>query len=402
MAKYQYEALDRNGKTVTGIMNAFDEDELYRRLKEEEKYLVNVDNNLEQQSMRQLSPLMLSEFNRELGDMLKAGVTLVRALTILSQEETRKAKERKVLAKVLKLVRQGESVADAMEQQRGAFPILMVNMYRAAETSGNLADTAARLAIHYEKEHQLNTKIRGATIYPKILSTLIVLVVIFILSFILPQLSGLFDSLEQLPLPTRILLAIGNFVSGYWKFLLVLAFVLVIVGMTLSRMKSVRMARAKWKIRMPITGKLMMVVYTARFSRSLSSLYSAGIPIITAMQIAKKTVGNEYIEKQFDQAIADLRTGKPLSEAVEGIYGFRKKLSSVIRVGEESGDLVKMLESLAASFDYESEMAVGRMLSYLEPALIVFMAFIIGFIMIAVMLPIYESYSAIGGSASYF
>lgn len=402
MAKYQYEALDRNGKTVTGIMNAFDEDELYRRLKEEEKYLVNVDNNLEEQSMRQLSPLMLSEFNRELGDMLKAGVTLVRALTILSQEETRKAKERKVLAKVLKLVRQGESVADAMEQQRGAFPILMVNMYRAAETSGNLADTAARLAIHYEKEHQLNTKIRGATIYPKILSTLIVLVVIFILSFILPQLSGLFDSLEQLPLPTRILLAIGNFVSGYWKFLLVLAFVLVIVGMTLSRMKSVRMAMAKWKIRMPITGKLMMVVYTARFSRSLSSLYSAGIPIITAMQIAKKTVGNEYIEKQFDQAIADLRTGKPLSEAVEGIYGFRKKLSSVIRVGEESGDLVKMLDSLADSFDYESEMAVGRMLSYLEPALIVFMAFIIGFIMIAVMLPIYESYSAIGGSASYF
>ena len=402
MAKYQYEALDRNGKTVTGIMNAFDEDELYRRLKEEEKYLVNVDNNLEEQSMRQLSPLMLSEFNRELGDMLKAGVTLVRALTILSQEETRKAKERKVLAKVLKLVRQGESVADAMEQQRGAFPILMVNMYRAAETSGNLADTAGRLAIHYEKEHQLNTKIRGATIYPKILSTLIVLVVIFILSFILPQLSGLFDSLEQLPLPTRILLAIGNFVSGYWKFLLVLAFVLVIVGMTLSRMKSVRMARAKWKIRMPITGKLMMVVYTARFSRSLSSLYSAGIPIITAMQIAKKTVGNEYIEKQFDQAIADLRTGKPLSEAVEGIYGFRKKLSSVIRVGEESGDLVKMLDSLADSFDYESEMAVGRMLSYLEPALIVFMAFIIGFIMIAVMLPIYESYSAIGGSASYF
>lgn len=402
MAKYQYEALDRNGKMVTGIMNAFDEDELYRRLKEEEKYLVNVDNNLEEQSMRQLSALILSEFNRELGDMLKAGVTLVRALTILSQEEARKSKERKVLAKVLKLVRQGESVADAMEQQRGAFPILMVNMYRAAETSGNLADTAVRLAVHYEKEHKLNTKIRGATIYPKILCTLIVLVVIFILSFILPQLSGLFDSLEQLPLPTRILLAIGNFVSAYWKFLLVLAFVLAIVGMTLNRMKSVRMARAKWKIRMPITGKLMMVVYTARFSRSLSSLYSAGIPIITAMQIAKKTVGNEYIEKQFDHAIADLRTGKPLSEAVEGIYGFRKKLSSVIRVGEESGDLVKMLDSLADSFDYESEMAVGRMLSYLEPALIVFMAFIIGFIMIAVMLPIYESYSAIGGSASYF
>ncbi len=402
MAKYQYEALNKYGKLSTGSMHALDENELYRKLKEEELYLVYAKEGEEGHSNRQLSALMLSEFNREMGDMLHAGVTLVRALTILSQEETRKARERKILSQVLKLIRQGESLADAMEQQGGAFPVLMVNMYRAAQTSGNLASTASRLAIHYEKEHQRNSKVKSATIYPRILCVLIILVVIFIMSVILPQLTGLLSAIDELPLPTRILFGIGNFVSAHWGVLLIALFILVIAGMILQRMPSVQLVRDQWKLKIPYVGKLLMVVYTARFSRSLSSLYSAGIPIIAAMQVAKKTIGNRYIEKQFDQAIADLRAGKSLSESVEQIKGLRKKLASVVRVGEESGDLVKMLDSLADSFDYESEMAISRMISFLEPALIVFMALIIGFIMIAVMLPIYQSYTAIGNSVSYF
>ena len=160
MAKFRYQARDKQGNVVSGIMHAIDEDELYRRLKEEDKYLIETESGTEDFSTSQLPPLMLSEFNRELGDMLGSGVTLVRALTILSQEETRKAKERAVLAAVLKLVRQGESISDAMEQQNGAFPLLMVNMYRAAETSGKLSETAKRLAVHYEKEHQMNRKVQ--------------------------------------------------------------------------------------------------------------------------------------------------------------------------------------------------------------------------------------------------
>lgn len=402
MAKYQYEALDRNGKLNSGIMSAFDEDELYRHLKEEGLYLVHVDDGTQDQRNRLLSPLMLSEFNREMGDMLHAGVTLVRALTILSQEETRTKRERKILAGVLKLIRQGESVADAMEQQGGAFPVLMINMYRAAETSGNLANTASRLAVHYEKEHQLNSKVRGATIYPKILCTLVVIVLIFIMSVILPQLTGLFSAMDELPLPTRILFGIGDFVGTHVRLLLCAAVVILMIVLMLKRMPGYQMLTDKWKIRMPVIGKLLMVVYTARFSRSLSSLYSAGIPIITAMQVAKRTIGNTYVEKQLERSVAELRAGKPLSEAVEQVDGLRKKLASVIRVGEESGDLVQMLDSLADSFDYESEMAVSRMISLLEPTLIVLMALVIGFIMIAVMLPIYQSYSAIGNSVSYF
>lgn len=401
MAKFRYLARDKQGDTISGIMHAVDEDDLYRKLKEQDKFLIDTENGMEDSATRQLPLLMLSEFNRELGDMLGAGVTLVRAFTILSQEETRKPKERAVLTAVLKLIRQGEAVSDAMEQQNGAFPLMMVNMYRAAETSGKLADTAERLAVHYEKEHQLNIKIQGATVYPKILTGLVLVVLIFIMTFILPQLTDMFDSLEELPIPTRILFGISGFVGRNWKGLVPAAVVAVVILIMLGRMPAVRLWRDQMKLKFPVIGQLLMVIYTARFARNLSSLYSSGIPIIAAMQISKKTIGNSYIERQFDAAIGCLRSGGSLSEALEKIKGFRKKLPSVVRVGEESGDLVQMLDAMADSFDYESEMAVNRLISYLEPVLITLMAVLIGFIMIAVMMPIYESYSAIGSSAYY-
>ncbi len=401
MAKYGYQARDEQGKLQIGTMTALDEDELYHRLKEKGLYLIDAEDVLEGTKHHQLPALMLSEFNRELGDMLGAGVTLVRAITILSQEETRKPKEREIISKVLKLVRQGESISDAMEKQIGAFPILMINMYRAAEASGSLVKTAQRLAIHYEKEHQMNTKIKGATTYPKILGIMSIIVVAFILNFILPQLSDLFDSLKTLPLPTRILFGISEFVQNHFKLLLVVIFIVAVVLIILLKMPSVRRTLDEWKLKLPVVGKLLKIIYTARFARTLSSLYSAGIPIVSAMQIVKRTIGNTYIESQFEQVISSLREGRNLSEAVDTVDGLVKKLPAVIRVGEESGDLAAMLDSMADSFDYESEMAVGRLINYLEPVLIVVMAVVIGFIMIAVMLPIYDSYSAIGTNVYY-
>lgn len=402
MAKYFYRARNRHGKIETGYLTAADEDELYHRLKENELYVIDTEEAEAEDLIRhQLPALFLSEFNRELGDMLGAGISLVRALTILAGEETRKPKERAVLLQVLKLVRQGVSVSDAMEQQTGAFPQLMIHMFRAAETGGNLAETASRLSVYYEKEHQLNLKIKGATTYPKILSVISVFVIIFIMSFILPQLSDLFDTLTTLPLPTRILFGISNFLKNQWEIVLGVFGVTGIAAVILGRMPVVKMKTDQYKLKLPVVGRLLKIIYTARFARSLSSLYCAGIPIVTAMQIVKRTVGNAYIESQFDAAIGLLRSGKNLSEAIDSVDGFMKKLSSVIRVGEESGDLGRMLTSIADSFDYQSEAAVKQLISYLEPILIVAMAVLIGFIMIAVMMPIYDSYSAIGSSAYY-
>ena len=401
MARYYYEARNKKGRAVTGEMSAVSEEELYQKLKTEGKYLIDARDMQESRSYHQLSPLMLSEFNRELSDMLGAGVPLVRCLTILSQEETRKKKDREILTGVLKAVRQGEALSDAMEQQKGAFPALMIHMYRAAENGGNLGGTAMRLSLHYEKEHHLDTRIKGAVTYPKILAVMSVLMVIFIMSFILPQLSELFDNMSQLPLPTRILFGISDFIGTHGIGLLTVLIILVLLFLLLFRIPAVRRKRDEWKLKIPVAGKLLSVIYTARFARSLSSLYRSGLPIVSAMQIAGRTIGNSYIEGQFDEVISLLKEGHCLSEAVDHIDGFSKKLSSVIRVGEESGDMAVMLDSLADAFDYESEMATGRLISYLEPALIICMAVIIGFIMIAVMMPIYDSYSAIGTSVYY-
>lgn len=401
MARYYYEARNKKGRAVTGEMSAVSEEELYQKLKTEGKYLIDARDMQESRTYHQLSPLMLSEFNRELSDMLGAGVPLVRCLTILSQEETRKKKDREILTGVLKAVRQGEALSDAMEQQKGAFPALMIHMYRAAENGGNLGGTAMRLSLHYEKEHHLDTRIKGAVTYPKILAVMSVLMVIFIMSFILPQLSDLFDNMSQLPLPTRILFRISDFIGTHGIGLLAVLIIVVLLFLLLFRIPAVRRKRDEWKLKIPVAGKLLSVIYTARFARSLSSLYRSGLPIVNAMQIARRTIGNSYIEGQFDEVISLLKEGHCLSEAVDHIDGLRKKLSSVIRVGEESGDMAVMLDSLADAFDYESEMATGRLISYLEPALIICMAVIIGFIMIAVMMPIYDSYSAIGTSVYY-
>ena len=154
----------------------------------------------------------------------------------------------------------------------------------------------------------------------------------------------------------------------------------------------------KMKIKLPVFGKLLMIIYTARFARTISSLYSSGIPIVQALQIGRKTIGNTYIDSQFDDAVAKVRSGGNLSDALDNIKGFTKKLTSAVRVGEETGSLDTMLNSIADSMEYESNMAVDRMVATLEPVLIVVMAIIVGFIMISVLMPIYGSYDAISNS----
>ena len=154
----------------------------------------------------------------------------------------------------------------------------------------------------------------------------------------------------------------------------------------------------KLELHLPIIGKLRKVIYTARFARTLSSLYSAGVSIMSCLQIAKDTIGNTYIESQFEKVIADVRNGNNLSDAISKVDGFTKKLSSSVSVGEETGTLDHMLLSVAKQMEFDSDMALNKLVSYLEPVMIVVMAVVVGFIMIAVIQPIYGSYQNIMNS----
>ena len=204
--------------------------------------------------------------------------------------------------------------------------------------------------------------------------------------------------MEELPLPTKILFAMSDGVKEHWLMLLIILAILVPLLMFAAHIPKVRLQLDRVKLHAPIFGKLLKIVYTARFARTISSLYASGIPIVQALQIARKTIGNSYIDSQFDEAVAKIRTGGNLSDALDAIDGFTKKLTSAVRVGEETGSLDSMLNSIADSMEFESNMAIDKMVATLEPVLIVVMAIIVGFIMVSVLMPIYGSYDAISNS----
>ena len=236
---------------------------------------------------------------------------------------------------------------------------------------GNLDETSMRMADYYDKQFRMHSKISNATLYPKILSFVIVVVVIFMLGYILPQFQDLFAQMEELPLPTKILFAMSDGVKEHWLMLLILLAILVPLLMFVAHIPKVRLQLDQMKLHTPIFGKLLKIVYTARFARTISSLYASGIPIVQALQIARKTIGNTYIDSQFDEAVAKIRTGGNLSDALDAIDGFTKKLTSAVRVGEETGSLDSMLNSIADSMEFESNLAIDKMVATLEPVLIV-------------------------------
>lgn len=398
MQYYKYHAQDEKGRKISGVLSARDELDLHEKLKAENKMLIDAKEKKNVSHAKRIKLNALSEFSRNIGELIGSGVTLVKALRIISEDESIDAKNREVYAAVLKQIRQGTSFSEALSDQGDVFPPLFINMIKSSESSGNLDKVAMQLSVHYDKEYRLNQKVKSSMTYPKILCALIVVVVAVIMGFVIPQFEDLFAQMETLPLATTILLGISEIVKKKWYVLILLGIVIYIIGKILCSIPTVRFWMDKLEIHLPMIGKLRKVIYTARFARTLSSLYSAGISIMNCLLIAKTTIGNSYIEKQFDQVIADVRAGSNLSEAIDKVDGFTKKLSSSILVGEETGALDNMLVSVANQMEFDSDVALNKLVSYLEPVMIVTMAVVVGFIMIAVIQPIYGSYESVMNS----
>lgn len=402
MPKYRYQAVDENGKRVNGRLTAADETELHALLLEKELYLTRAKVITEQKRGRPLKARELSEFSRELGTMLQSGIPLVKALTILSEEGCIRPDTRGVYEQVLNHVCCGFSLAEAMEQETGVFPDLMLSMFHAAEVSGSLGKTALLLAEHYSRAYKLDTRTRNAVIYPKLLVVLLIAMTGLLVGFVLPQFEALFRMMEELPLPTRILYSITDFMTERWYLVMLGAAAMGLGGKAASRIPVIRRGLDWVSLHVPVLGRLQKTVCTAQFARAFSSLYSAGIPIVSALQIARKTIGNSYIDFQFDKVIFMVQSGSTVSDSLNTVDGFLRKLSASVRVGEESGNLDVMLSSIADSMEYDAEQVVSRTITYLEPLTIVIMAVIVGGIMAAVMLPIYQSYHVIEQTGSMF
>ena len=399
MTTYKYTARNVLGKRITGKLQANDEIDLQARLKNDNLYLESSSEVVKKSTQKKIRADRISDFSRNIGKLVGAGVSLVRALRIICDDETLRQKERNLYSDILKQVRTGVSLSEAMAMQGVAFPPMMINMFKSAEASGTLEATANQMADYYSKEYRLNKKIKSSLTYPKILGVLMVVVLAVIMGYVVPQFDDLFSQMESLPASTEILLGISDFIAGKWYLLLIFGVVAFIILKLLFSIPAVKYVKDKMKLKTPKIGKLMKIIYTARFSRTLASLYNAGLPIISCLTIARDTIDNRYIEAQFDVVIKDVQAGQNLSDALAKVDGFTKKLVSSVLVGEETGTLDDMLNSAADQLEYDSEMAVQSMVSMLEPMIIVILAILVGFIIISVIQPIYGSYDAIANSA---
>jgi type IV pilus assembly protein PilC len=395
MPVYKYNAIALNGSKQIGKAEAAGEEQLAVLLRGENLFLVHAKRLESNTTYQKLATIELADFCRQLGAMLSSGITLIRAMMILAQRDL-KPHIKKIYDSLIGDLQRGSTLSEAMTKRGRVFPELLINMIMAGEQTGRLDHSCIKMAEQFDKDHRLNQKIRSATTYPMILVVLIIVVVLIIFTFVIPQFTEMFQDMD-LPLPTRIVMAMSNFLIAYGPVLLGVAVVLAIALIALFRQAAPRKALDRVKLKIPKTGRLLGTIYTARFARTLASLYVSGIPMIQALTIAQATVGNKYIEAQFSEVIDHLANGRTLSQAISVVDGFENKLKSTIMIGEESGRLEQMLESVADQFDYDSEMASARMVSMIEPVLIVVMAGIVGFVIISVMMPIFQMYETVGG-----
>ncbi len=396
MPNYQFVAKDLRGKTVKGSLEADSTEALVAGLRENGRYLVSYQIAAEKEQGRRMKPRDLADFNRQLGAMLSSGISLLRALEIILRRDL-SPKHQGVYQQLYNGLLVGTPLSQAMADQGRVFPPLLINMFRSGEANGTIELTANRMADHYEKEYRLRNKLKSASTYPVILLILTLLIMTLVFTLVLPQFIDLYGDME-LPKITQAVLWVSRlFTDRIYVLLFALAFLAIALKLVFA-IPDVQVRKDRLKLTLPAIGKLMRIIVTARFARTLASLYASGLSILTALDIAKGTVDNAYIALQFEPLIQDVRNGSFLSDALERVDGFDKKLSATVAVGEESGRLEDMLNSVADSFDYEAAEASQRLVSILEPLLICLMALIIGTIMIAVMLPIYGMYSQIGSS----
>jgi len=391
LPKYSYTALNLLNSKVTGELDARDDDDLRRQLRAQElvptKYSI-IEDKLSNYRMKASE---VAEFSRQLASMLASGITIVRAMEILKERDFT-PKIIKIYDKLHRDVQMGFTLSEAMRLQGRAFPDLLVNMYASGEASGQLERVADKMALHYDKDHRLNSRAKSAMTYPLVLLITTVIVVMLLFTLILPS---LFEVLEDIPLPTItvVMLAISNFMKNYWYLVIIITLILVLAWQTALTTDGFRYLYDRVKLKIRVIGKLLSTIYTARFARTLSSLYSSGIPMIRALEITATIINNKYIADQFPDIITDVRNGEPLSTSVGKIDGFDKKLATTIMIGEESGRLDTMLESTAESFDYEAEIALDRLVQLIQPVMIIILAVVIGSILLSVMLPILELYN---------
>ncbi|AOY77044.1 type II secretion system F family protein [Clostridium formicaceticum] len=395
---FKYKAVTSKGEAIEGSLTAESKDEVIRMIRQNQQIPVKIEESKgkskEVKELTLFKPKVkvkdLTVFCKQFYTMLNAGMSLTNCLEVLI-DQTENKTLKVVIGDLFTQVQKGAVLSEAMKKHKKIFPTILISMVEAGELTGTLDEILGRMSEHFEKEGKINAKIKGAMMYPLILSIVAIGVVIFLLVVIMPTFIGMFTSSGvALPLPTRMLLAFSNALTQFWY-----VFMFAIVGtmFLLHRILSTdngKRAYDKLKFKIPIIKGSITKIITSRFTRTLSSLLSSGIPIISALEASANVTNNKVVIEGIEMVVEDIRKGVSLAVLLKKINIFPPMMISMVSIGEESGSLDTMLSKTADFYDQELEAAIQQMVSLLEPIMIVVMAVIIGFIVIAMMLPMFD------------
>jgi type IV pilus assembly protein PilC len=400
MGTFTYTARAFNGDLRTATIDAPSRDDVIAQLRKQRLSVVKIDQDASSKKGggRFAKPIKTRDvviFTRQFSTMINSGLPLVQALTILAEQTDNKSLA-EVTKKVVFDVESGNTVADALSKHPKAFTNLYVNMVAAGEAGGILDTILMRLATFLEKNDALVRKVKGAMIYPSVIMSVAAIAIIVLLLFVIPVFESMFASVGQaLPLPTRIVIGASRFLKSYWW--------IVFGGMAgaaflLRRYyasNNGKLVIDRLMLKMPVLGDVLRKSAVSRFTRTLGTLISSGVSILEGLEITAKTAGNRVIQDAIMASRASIAGGDTIAQPLQKSKVFPPMVISMIAVGEQTGGLDEMLSKIADFYDEEVDAAVSNLLSLLEPIMIVFLGVVVGGMVVAMYLPIFDMINAV-------
>ncbi len=401
MANYIYRIISREGKEKKGSIEADSKEKALAAIKTDGATVLELKegNALNKEISigggKKVKSRDFGVFCRQFYSLLQAGVGIVPALGMLS-EQTENKSLKVAVQNVHDSVEKGETLAGAMRREK-VFPPLLVSMMEAGEASGNVETSLVRMSEHFEKDTRIKGLLKKAMIYPIVLMVVAVAVLIVMVMFVLPKFASMFEEMDsKLPLLTRALLSFSDFLMKYWYFLIAGIVALVVIIRLIKKTPQGQRFFATIGIKIPVFGKLTIKTACARFSRTFSTMMSSGMPMVEAMTITSRTIGNILYEEALDEATTQIQRGVALSKPLAKSGLFPPLIIHMVNIGEETGNLEEMLNNCAKYYDEEVELATQQVMSLLEPMIIILMAGVVCLILGAIYGPILQMYNTLG------
>ncbi len=397
---FEYEVKTQSGEKINGTLEAENESMLASNLRKKGYYILNIKRKREGFDLSSISLFEkkvklndLAVFARQFSAMINSGISIIDALDILRDQIDHPKLQETVIA-VTEDIETGSNLSESLAKHPDVFPELFIQMVKAGETGGIIGDVLDKIANHYEKQDELQGKIKSALYYPITIMVIAILVVIFLLTNVVPTFVSMFSDLgAQLPLPTRILIGTSSFLQSFWWLVGLILVAGFFAFRNYRKTPEGKLRTDRLILKIPQVGTMMQKIYLSRFASTLAVLLSSGVDLLASLTIVEDVVGNKVYQKALTDARIKVREGSTLSAPLEKREEFPKLLVHMIKVGEETGGMSSMLEKVSMFYDREVDRSVEGVVSIIEPVIIVFLAVVVGFVVISIVMPMFDMYT---------